>query len=589
MLGISFIPPFSIGGINFRRANIISSLYEFGDEHRSDKEAVINAADKAFIKEMEAAELVNTEKEIISEETISEDIRSDKWEIGNGDTNGQNTDFITVNSTATGDLTREELNENHISGTTMEDSVVTIEDFTTGDSPSIKDFCALLGTETNNRVVRIGFLGDSFIEGDIIVADIREQLQSAYGGCGVGFVPFSTPLAQNRPTIKHTFTGWKNYNLIQKKSAPENIKEKFFISGTISTAASDASSEYETTSFRKNLNTVNSVRLLYTNTANSEITLTVNDTIERLFALDPDERVQQLQISGSGIKKLKAAVSDTEGFYGYGVVLEGSKGISVDNHSIRSNSGLPMFGTNASINKSIDRMLGYDMIVLQYGLNIMEADVTSYKNYGTQFRKMVNYIKNCFPNAVIVIMGIGDRSTMKNGEAVTMPGVKGMLTEQREAAMECEVAFWNTYNAMGGENSMSKFVSWGWAAKDYTHLSFSGGRKIATEFVKALEFAKQTLASQGSENEKIPALSDTPHMINARVENIDTFENNNYDNNPVQEITESKDINTTDSVLEVSVGYNIPTEEEMTDVTAPETGIDNNEVLPEELETTQNE
>ena len=38
------------------------------------------------------------------------------------------------------------------------------------------------------RPVRIAYFGDSFIEADILTADLREMLQQKYGGCGVGFV-----------------------------------------------------------------------------------------------------------------------------------------------------------------------------------------------------------------------------------------------------------------------------------------------------------------------------------------------------------------------------------------------------------------
>ena len=36
--------------------------------------------------------------------------------------------------------------------------------------------------------VRIAFLGDSFVEGDILTSDLREALQAKFGGRGVGFV-----------------------------------------------------------------------------------------------------------------------------------------------------------------------------------------------------------------------------------------------------------------------------------------------------------------------------------------------------------------------------------------------------------------
>lgn len=516
MLGLSFIPPFSIGGVTFRRTNIISSVYEFGDEHGPDREAVINAADRAFIKEMEAAaERAQAEGHEEPENGHTDRTPADIWDIGGNGTESIATGVVLSPDTDDSTLTEEEFIEKYA-------GVVQIEDFTPEGQPCLKDFCALLGTATNDRVVRIGFLGDSFIEGDIITADIREQLQTKYGGCGVGFVPTLSRTASNRPTVKHTFSGWDNYNLVHKKSAPEDAKDRFYISGVLSTASDkNPWSEYEMTRFRKHLNQVTSVRLLYTNTTDSEITLIVNDTIERRFGLEPDNQVQQIHIAGSSIKKLKMAVSDPEGFYGYGVVLEGRNGISVDNYSIRSNSGLPMAGTSASVNRRINRMLGYDMIVLQYGLNVMEADVTNYRNYGTQFRKMVNYIKSCFPDAVIVIMGIGDRSTMKDGDPVSMPGVRAMLREQREAAMECGTAFWSTYDAMGGENSMGRFVDNGWAAKDYTHLSFGGGRIIATEFVKALEYARAVSAVTGGDAEILE--KDNRDIINSRIENLDTF------------------------------------------------------------------
>ena len=43
------------------------------------------------------------------------------------------------------------------------------------------------------RPVRIAFFGDSFVEGDILTADLREKLQLAYGGGGTGFAPTSRP------------------------------------------------------------------------------------------------------------------------------------------------------------------------------------------------------------------------------------------------------------------------------------------------------------------------------------------------------------------------------------------------------------
>ncbi len=51
------------------------------------------------------------------------------------------------------------------------------------------------------RPVRIAYFGDSFIEADILTADLREMLQQKYGGCGVGFVTITSMTSGFRPAV----------------------------------------------------------------------------------------------------------------------------------------------------------------------------------------------------------------------------------------------------------------------------------------------------------------------------------------------------------------------------------------------------
>ena len=48
-------------------------------------------------------------------------------------------------------------------------------------------------------------------------------------------------------------------------------------------------------------------------------------------------------------------------------------------------------------------------------------------------------------------------------------------------AAEAHINFWNFYLNMGGEGSMIKWVEGdtAFANKDYTHVNFRGGKKIA--------------------------------------------------------------------------------------------------------------
>ena len=57
-----------------------------------------------------------------------------------------------------------------------------IEDYSLGHIGLQRFFAALKNRRELNRPVRVAFLGDSFIEGDIMVADFRSGMQKEFGG-----------------------------------------------------------------------------------------------------------------------------------------------------------------------------------------------------------------------------------------------------------------------------------------------------------------------------------------------------------------------------------------------------------------------
>ena len=61
--------------------------------------------------------------------------------------------------------------------------------------PLDKLFTHLLEAKSKKGKVRIAWYGDSFSDGDILVSDLRDTLQSLYGGNGVGFVPITSQVA----------------------------------------------------------------------------------------------------------------------------------------------------------------------------------------------------------------------------------------------------------------------------------------------------------------------------------------------------------------------------------------------------------
>ena len=139
--------------------------------------------------------------------------------------------------------------------------------------------------------------------------------------------------------------------------------------------------------------------------------------------------------------------------------------------------------------------MGYDLVVLKYGLNIMQQGQRVYAKYRDQLRDMIAYAERCFPNAAIVVMGVSDRwvKNAETGEYEPIGSVDALTSYQRAAADSCNVAFWNTSRMMQNLGGMPAFVANGWAAKDYTHINFAGGRRVAralTESITARVYRK---------------------------------------------------------------------------------------------------
>lgn len=472
LLAVAYIPATHIGKVRLKRANIVADLMEAEESPAPMGDAYF---DTTFLAETP----IPPEPDTLPPDPGTSATAT--WDLP-GATPADTPTVLTPLPPMPADPARP---------TTPADTarMVAIEDFSADGEALAPLFDALADTRLG-RPVRIGVLGDSFIEGDIITADLREKLQNLFGGNGVGFVPLANGVAKYRETVRQTFSDWETYSLIHYKNTPEQLQDKFFISGTLCIPGEGATSHIKGSSFRKHIARCSTARLLFINEGHTSIRLTVNDTIDRVFRPEPAPYVQQIAVSGD-IGSVAMTFTDTEGFTGYGVMLEGHDGVTVDNYSLRSNSGLPLLASSGRVNSQINRLAPYDLIILQYGLNVISADVLNYNAYSRSLCRIVDYIRQCFPDAAILVMSVGDRSTQRDGELVTMAAVPAMIRAQRAAADTCGVAFWDTFRAMGGAGSMVRFVERNWAAKDYTHIGYPAGRFIAGELVRALLADKQ--------------------------------------------------------------------------------------------------
>ena len=357
-----------------------------------------------------------------------------------------------------------------------------IEDYSVGHVGLHRFFAALRDRADLGRPVRVAFLGDSFIEGDILVADFRSALQQRFGGRGVGFVPITSVAAQYRPTVKIASEGWKTWSMLTK---PDSLP--YTLSGmTFEAEAGEPTVTLEAANRYPELDSASCLKLIYERNVATRLCLTVNGRTDSLMtALPPTDSVRQYVYNGP-VHKAEMRFRNTEGFRALGVVMEDSVGVSVDNYSLRGNSGMLLELLDSASCRALNRIHTYDLIVLQYGLNIANDSILQYGWYGRRMEKAIRQVRQCFPTADVLLMGVSDRSRMENGTFCTMPSVLALLHAQRQTAKRAGIPFWNTFGAMGGNNSMVRYVEKNWASKDYTHLGFGGGRELARVLVEAI-------------------------------------------------------------------------------------------------------
>ena len=486
LIAISFIPPQKLFGVETRRINILSEITEFSsDIERANVavELVIDETEYEIDMEQVDIALDSIELESIDADhsvTWIDDALTSKDEAVNVDE-----EFDTQPNTAhsyASTTPRVELKRR-----LPAIALTPIEEFSSQElSPIKRLYRKMLSPDS---IVHIALLGDSFVEADILSADLREALQEQFGGQGAGFAPAASPLTVYRKTIKTTTSsGWNCHNIMQRTKTPEPFNKYFSVSGWVSLPSNGASTQWRTTSERSHIESCSRVRILLLSTSDSSVEVVINGARTRTFDFKASTALRQIELTDNNITSVKMTVTKgAEGFIGYGAIFEGRSGIVVDNYSIRSNNGQAMLWTSPVINAQIDKAIGgYDLIILQYGLNIMQKGVNRYTNYGAQVEKMITYARKCFPRAAILVMGVSDRSMRENGEYMPMKEAPILSSYQREAAQNCGVAYWDTHSAMQAQGGMSSFVEHGWAGKDYTHINFAGGRQVAWALYDAM-------------------------------------------------------------------------------------------------------
>lgn len=334
------------------------------------------------------------------------------------------------------------------------------------------------------KKMRIAFLGDSMIEDDFITLTLRRMLQQEFGGYGIGYMPMTSELAG--AMTKASLSSSSNW--IETNFRNNSNKSTLFISGRVFSADGDAWTEVhdKTASPNQVLNKY----LLFGSTKGT--TVACNG-----MSLSSKQDFNIALLDSAVGNRFKVTAS--AGLPVYGVSLESPIGITVDNFSFRGNNGYEFSRFDSSFLAAIAGKHPYDLIIMQYGINlIVKASDEKFNWYYEPMKKSVAKIKASFPEADVLLLSCADRAFRNGSNYETAAGIPNIVAMQQKIAYESGVAFYNTFISMGGEGSMARWVEAkpSLAYRDYMHPNALGSEVIGKGIYDAIMFEYRKIAGK---------------------------------------------------------------------------------------------
>jgi len=363
-----------------------------------------------------------------------------------------------------------------------------IEDYTF-DQSGLSHFFAAIDSIKNGRKVRVAWYGDSFVEGDILIGDLRDTLQSLWGGAGVGFAPITSEVAQFKRTLKHQFRGWSTYSIVKKTESRPVYGINGFAYRPLET---DAKIHYEGVDYFRHTRSWTEFRLFYASGHNTPIVWQQEGDLPKTGILKGKPgKVSQWEwesnFPGTTAFACRFPFTDsTNNLIVYGASLESGPGIYFDNFSVRGNSGGPLKLLKPDFIQQFDAFQQYDLVVIQVGLNAVTNSLNNIRWYEAELDRTFQHLRACFPGKPILVVSVGDRAGKIGTELATMRSVPAIVAMQRNLARKHGLLFYDLFWGMGGPGSIIQMAHQKprLANTDYTHLTHEGGRVIGLSFAR---------------------------------------------------------------------------------------------------------
>jgi hypothetical protein len=332
------------------------------------------------------------------------------------------------------------------------------------------------------KKIRIGYFGDSMVEGDLVTQDLRKMLQDIFGGSGVGFVPVTSIVAGFRQTVVHTFSSnWEDINYKSANKAAANL----FLSGHSFFSGDNSVVTYKPVN-RPKLDSFITASVLYGLSSNGQSADVIANGVPHPIRANTTFNALELQLANA--KELKLSITSNT-IPLYGVSFEADDGVVLDNFSFRGISGVELDYFTANYLQQVQVVRPYDLLIFHYGPNLLfKPNLTDFSWYTKKMQPVLQKMKNAFPQTSILLISTADKGFSYNGAWHTAKGVQPLVDAQYTMANNTGADFFNLFNAMGGQDAIVRWVKGDTALanKDYTHVNYRGAKKLAEIIFNAI-------------------------------------------------------------------------------------------------------
>jgi len=335
-------------------------------------------------------------------------------------------------------------------------------------------------------VTRILHYGDSVITSDYVSGTMRRKMQADFGDAGHGFLLVANPWEWyfHNDLVHGAAEGWRSSRI----TGPLTKDGMYGVGGVTFTGSPGASAFFGTSDKGTYGKKVSRFDVYYLTTpTGGEVEAKIGTTVER-FSTKGDDKVSKIRsfTVADGEARLTVRVASGSPRL-FGVALEreqpgvvydalGANGARVE---LLNGIAGPHWGEQMALRKPA-------LIVLQYGTNESEAPGLP-ADYERTLTAVVAKIKAAAPQASILIASPLDRAENSESSGMrTKPIIKKLVAAQKNVAQQTGIAFWNTFEAMGGEGAMVKWMKVGLAGGDLTHPTPQGAEQLGKMFYEAL-------------------------------------------------------------------------------------------------------